>query len=53
MRAVIDVGEAIEVAPERSRGTEGDPLMIGIREQLETMLARSLARRPAATSGRT
>ena len=51
MRAVIEVGEAIAVDPERSRGTEGDPLMNGIREQLETMLARSLARRPAATAG--
>jgi 1-acyl-sn-glycerol-3-phosphate acyltransferase len=44
MRAVVEVGEAIEVSPERARGAEGDPLMVGIREQLETMLARSLAR---------
>jgi hypothetical protein len=42
MRAVVDVGEAIEVTPERTRGAEGDPLMIAIREQLETMLAASL-----------
>ena len=41
MRAVIDVGEAIEVSPERARGSEGDPLMITIREQLESMLAAS------------
>ncbi len=43
MRAVVEVGPAIEVSPERTRGTEGDPLMTAIREQLETMLARSLA----------
>jgi hypothetical protein len=42
MRAVIEVGEAIEVSPERTRGADGDPLMAAIREQLETMLARSL-----------
>lgn len=46
IRAVIDVGEAIEVSPERTRGADGDPLMSGIREQLETMLAAS------AVSGR-
>lgn len=46
MRAVIDVGEAIEVSPERARGADGDPLMIAIRDQLETMLAQS-ARKPA------
>ncbi len=44
MRAVIEVGEAIEVSPERARTAEGDPLMAAIREQLETMLAASLAR---------
>ena len=43
MRAVVDVGEAIEVSPERTRGGEGDPLMAAIREQLETMLAESQA----------
>ena len=45
MRAVVEVGEAIEVSPERARGPEGDPLMATIREQIETMLARSA--RPA------
>ncbi|MEO5959556.1 MAG: 1-acyl-sn-glycerol-3-phosphate acyltransferase, partial [Opitutaceae bacterium] len=42
MRAVVDVGEAIEVSPERARGAEGDPMMIAVREQLESMLAASL-----------
>jgi len=41
MRAMVTVGEAIEVSPERSRSAEGDPLMTAIREQLETMLADS------------
>jgi 1-acyl-sn-glycerol-3-phosphate acyltransferase len=44
LRAVVEVGEAIEVSPERARGAEGDPLMAAIREQLETMLARLLVR---------
>ncbi len=48
IRAVVDVGEAIEVSPERARSADGDPLMSAIRTQLETMLAASLtdARRP-------
>ena len=41
VRAVIEVGEAIEVSPERTRGAEGDPLMSAVREQLEKMLAAS------------
>ena len=47
MRAVVEVGDAIEVSPERTRGADGDPLMNAIREQLETMLAGS-ARHPVA-----
>lgn len=45
MRAIIDVGEAIDVAPERARGANGDPLMTTIRDHLERMLSAS--RRPA------
>jgi hypothetical protein len=49
IRAVVDVGEAIEVSPERVRGGEGDPLMLGIQSSLEAMLASSLAEcRPGA-----
>ena len=52
MRAIVEVGDAVEVTPERTRGAEGDTLMTAIREQLETMLARSSrasrAERPAA-----
>ncbi len=40
MRALVDVGEAIEVPPDRPRG-EADPVMVAMREQLETMLATS------------
>jgi len=45
IRALVDVGEAIEVSPERVRGAEGDPLMLGIQASLEAMLASSLAER--------
>lgn len=41
MRAVVDVGEAIEVSAQRERGGSGDPVMQDIRKQLETMLAAS------------
>ncbi len=49
MRALVDVGEPIEVSPERTRGTEGDPLMIAIRDRLEAMLATSARIPPRAT----
>ncbi len=39
VRAVIDVGEAIEVNPVRDRGADGDPIMAQIRRDLETRLA--------------
>jgi hypothetical protein len=49
-RAVIDVGEAIPVTPDRPRLESGDPLMAHLRERLKTMLAASLAEyRPGAT----
>lgn len=41
IRAVVEVGEAIEVSPERQRGTDGDTLMNTLRQRLETMLAAS------------
>lgn len=43
IRAVVTVGEAIEVSPERAKGAEGDPLMGAIRSQLEAMLAATRA----------
>lgn len=48
MRAVVEVGEAIEVSPERARNADGDPLMIAIRDQLEVMLATSVRTARAA-----
>jgi 1-acyl-sn-glycerol-3-phosphate acyltransferase len=48
MRAIVEVGEAIEVSPERSRSADGDPLMSAIRDQLETMLAASARSNRAA-----
>ena len=38
LKAVIDVGEAIEVSLVRVRGVSEDPLMTSIRERLEAML---------------
>ena len=50
LRAILDVGEAIDVAPERQRGRGGDPLMNVLRERLLSLLAASLAEfRPGAT----
>lgn len=48
LRAVVEIGEAIAISPERTRSPEGDPLMATIRDRLETMLATSLVsgRRP-------
>ncbi len=39
MSAVVEIGEAIEVSPERQRSPDGDPLMGLIRERLESRLA--------------
>lgn len=44
MRAVVDVGEAIEVsAEEEQRDGDSDPVMLRVREQMRAMLAASLA----------
>jgi 1-acyl-sn-glycerol-3-phosphate acyltransferase len=54
LRAVVEVGPALEVSPERARGPDGDPLMAAIRASLETMLAASARPRtapPPATAG--
>ncbi len=49
LRAVVDVGEALPVPPERLRGGSGDPLMADIREQLASLLTASLEEaRPGA-----
>jgi 1-acyl-sn-glycerol-3-phosphate acyltransferase len=43
LRAIVDVGEAIDVAPEGEFGSDGDPLMGEIRSQLQALLGASLA----------
>lgn len=40
LKAIIDVGEAIEVSPKRERGQSSDPLTDTIRDRLETKLSQ-------------
>ena len=40
LKAVIEVGPAIEVSPQRDRRAEVDPLMLEIETELQTMLDR-------------
>ena len=47
LHAVISVGEAIEASPTRDRSATADPIVEGLRQQLETLLAESLGRRRA------
>ena len=39
-KVVIEVGEAIEVSPERERGAAVDPLMAALEQRLQEMLDR-------------
>jgi 1-acyl-sn-glycerol-3-phosphate acyltransferase len=39
MHCAIDVGDAIEVSPDRPRGGDGDPLMKQLAESLQAMLS--------------
>lgn len=45
IRAVVEVGEAIEIGPARERGANGDPVMARIRQDIETMLDNLKSRR--------
>jgi 2-methylcitrate dehydratase PrpD len=45
IRAVITVGDAIEVSAVRDRSPEGDPLTSQIRQQMEQLLESSKAQR--------
>jgi hypothetical protein len=45
MRAVVMIGEAIEVSPERPRGVPADPVTLEIRQRLESLMAQSLTHR--------
>ncbi len=46
MHVKIEVGEAIEVSPNRARGANQDSVMMQIREALESMLKRLKEHRP-------
>ncbi len=51
IRAVIGVGEAIEVSPVRERGAEADPVMVRIRAEMESMLGDLAGRRRTPSGG--
>ena len=40
LKVIMEVGEAIEVSPERDRSAEVDPLMSRVEESLQGMLDR-------------
>jgi 1-acyl-sn-glycerol-3-phosphate acyltransferase len=48
VRAVVSIGTAIEVSATREKSADGDPLMLEIRRQLETMLEELKAHRRSA-----
>jgi 1-acyl-sn-glycerol-3-phosphate acyltransferase len=48
LHAVIEVGEAIPVRPQRDREADEDPIMAEVKRQLETMLAGLAAERMRA-----
>ena len=52
IRAIIIVGDAIEVSPTRERSQEMDPITAEIRRQLEALLESSKALRKVAPTGR-
>ncbi len=45
MRAVVMIGDAIEVSPERPRGVSADPVTLAVRQQLEALMTESLNHR--------
>ncbi len=51
IRAVICVGDAIEVSTTRDRTQEGDPVTHAIREQMENLLESSKAHRRVSPTG--
>ena len=46
LKVVLDVGEAIEVNPQRERGASVDPLMVQIQESLQAMIDHLAAESP-------
>lgn len=51
IRAVITVGDAIEVSPNRERSVDGDPVTQALRQQMEQLLESSKAFRCRAPGG--
>jgi 1-acyl-sn-glycerol-3-phosphate acyltransferase len=46
LKVVVEVGEPIEVSPERSRGMDVDPLMVEIQHALQAMIDRLAGESP-------
>lgn len=46
LKVVLEVGDAIEVSPERVRGVSVDPLMVSIQQSLQTMIDRLATESP-------
>lgn len=51
LHAIIDIGEAIEVSPERDRKAEVDPLMLEIETRLQAMLDQLARESPLYQAG--
>jgi hypothetical protein len=51
LKVIIEVGEAIEVSPERDRSAEVDPLMLQLEEGLQGMLDRLARESPRYCPG--
>jgi Acyltransferase len=49
-KAVIEIGEALEVSPERERGAAVDPLLLELEGRLQTMLNRLALESPVYES---
>jgi len=47
LKVVLEVGEAIEVNPQRERGVSVDPLMVQIQQSLQAMIDHLAAESPA------
>jgi hypothetical protein len=45
IRAVVLIGEAIEVSPERPRGVSSNPVTLAVRQQLEALMQETLSHR--------
>jgi hypothetical protein len=46
LKVVLDVGEALEVSPQRERGVSVDPLMVQIQQSLQAMIDHLAAESP-------